>query len=209
MRLQRFGYSCLLVSEGDARLLIDPGRRSDGSEQLTGLTGILITHIHDEHLDVDRIRQLLERNPAAEVVCDAASAAALAESGIAVRVVHSGDKLDGDVPIRIYGHEHAAIHPDLPAVPNVGYLVAGRFFYAGDAFTVPDRPVEILAVPVGAPWMKLAEAVDWLRVLRPRVALPVHDYGCVLDETTYHVLDRLSPAGTRVMALNAGVPETF
>ncbi len=120
MQLQKFGHSCLLASEGNARLLIDPGRRSDGSEQLTGLTGILITHIHDDHLDVGRLRQLLERNPAAEVVCDAVSAAALAESGLAVRVVHSGDKLDGDVPIGICGHEHAVIHPDLPASRTSG-----------------------------------------------------------------------------------------
>jgi L-ascorbate metabolism protein UlaG (beta-lactamase superfamily) len=60
-------------------------------------------------------------------------------------------------------------------VPNVGYLVGGRLFHPGDAFTEPGQPVEVLAVPAGAPWLKLAEAVDYLRRVGPRVAVPVHE----------------------------------
>jgi hypothetical protein len=32
-------------------------------------------------------------------------------------------------------------------VPNVGYLIGGRLFHPGDAFTPPGQPVEVLAVP--------------------------------------------------------------
>lgn len=35
----------------------------------------------------------------------------------------------------------------LLVVPNVGYLVADRFFYAGDAFTLPEAPVEVKGQP--------------------------------------------------------------
>jgi L-ascorbate metabolism protein UlaG (beta-lactamase superfamily) len=206
VRLQKLGHCCLLVEQAQSRLLIDPGCFSSGFEALAGLTGVLVTHIHEDHLDVDRLQALLERNPEARVVCDEASAASLAQRGVTGQVVDDGDVLDLGVPIGVYGREHAIIHPDLPNVPNVGYLVADRFFYAGDAFTVPDAPVEVLAVPVGAPWMKLSEAVDYLRRVQPRVAVPVHDYQDVFAGMAYHVFQRCGPAGTTVTVLEAQRP---
>jgi L-ascorbate metabolism protein UlaG (beta-lactamase superfamily) len=208
VRLQKLGHSCLLVEEAGSRLLIDPGCLSAGFEGLTGLQAVLISHVHEDHLDPDRIGALLERNPGARVVCDEASAVPLAERGVASQVVHAGDELDLGVPVGVHGRDHAVIHPDLPNVPNVGYLVANRFFYAGDAFTLPGMPVEILAVPVGAPWMKMSEAVDWLRALRPRVAVPVHDYGNVFAEMAYDLFDQLTPSETTVTVLD-GEPAEF
>ncbi len=201
MRLQKLGHSCLLVEQTNSRLLIDPGCFSSGFEALTGLTAVLITHIHQDHLDVDRLHALLERNPDARVVCDQASAALLAERGVKGQVVEDGDVLDLGVPIGVYGREHAIIHPDLPNVPNVGYLVDDRFFCPGDAFTVPDAPVEVLAVPVGAAWMKLSEAVDYVHRLQPRIAVPVHDYQDVFAGMAYHVLEQCGPEGTTVTVL--------
>ena len=209
MKLQKFGPCCLLASEASSRLLIDPGCFSTGLDELGGLTGILVTHVHDDHLDVGRLRALLTSNPDAQIVSDVASAVALADAGVKAEAVHAGDEVDLGVSVRVYGNEHAVIHPDLPSVPNVGYLIADRFFYAGDALTVPDRPVEVLALPIGAPWLKMAEAIEWLRVVRPRIAVPVQDYQHVIAEMAYHVLERLGPNGTRLMALGAGAPAEF
>jgi L-ascorbate metabolism protein UlaG (beta-lactamase superfamily) len=209
VKLQKFSHCCVLASEAGSRLLIDPGCFSTGLETLGGLTGVLITHIHEDHLDISRLRALLASNPDARVVCDVASAAALADAGVEAEAVHAGVLVDLGVPVRVYGNEHAVLHPDLPNVPNVGYLIADRFFYGGDALTVPDRPVDVLALPVGAPWLKMAEAVEWLRVVRPRIAVPVHDYQHVIAEMAYHVLERLGPNGTRLMALSAGAPAEF
>jgi len=202
------GHSCLLAEEADSRLLIDPGCFSAGFEELSGLTGILITHIHDDHLDISRMHALLETNPDARIICDEASAEAFQESGVTAEVVHAGDALDLGLSVRIYGRDHAVIHPELPNVPNVGYLLADRFFVAGDAFTVPDKPIEILAVPVGAAWMKVSEAIDWVNTIRPRVILPVHDHGNVFAEWIYHLFEQLSPSGTAVTILE-GEGTTF
>jgi L-ascorbate metabolism protein UlaG (beta-lactamase superfamily) len=200
-RLRNLGHCCLLFEQAGSRLLIDPGCFSTGFEELTALDGVLITHVHEDHLDADRMGALIERNPGARVLCDEVSAARLAECGVTGLVVHQGDTLDIGVQIGVYGREHAVIHPDLPNIPNVGYLLANRFFYAGDAFTVPGIPVEIAAVPVGAPWMRMSESVDWLRILRPRVAIPVHDYGNVFAEMAYDLFEQLSPAETTVTVL--------
>jgi L-ascorbate metabolism protein UlaG (beta-lactamase superfamily) len=199
MRLTKFGHSCLLVEEGGTRLLLDPGSYSEGFEALEGLTAICVTHQHADHLDTGRLRALLDASPGVRVVSDEGSAQALGEAGAEVEVVHDGDELTlGDLPVRVAGRAHAVIHPDVPVVPNVGYLVGGRLFHPGDAFTVPTEPVELLAVPAGAPWLKLAEAVDYLRRVGPRVAFPVHEK--VLSEIGrglhYRQLERLG-AGDR------------
>jgi L-ascorbate metabolism protein UlaG (beta-lactamase superfamily) len=176
MRLSKFGHSCLLVEEGRARLLLDPGSFSQGFEELEGLTAVCFTHQHVDHLDAERLGGLLDRNPGVRVLADEGSAEALGEAGAEVEVVHDGDDLDvGGVGVRVAGRVHAAVHPDIPPIPNVGYLVGGRLFHPGDALTVPGEAVEVLAVPAGAPWLKLSESVDYLRQVGPRVAVPVHE----------------------------------
>ncbi|MBN2622538.1 MAG: MBL fold metallo-hydrolase [Acidimicrobiales bacterium] len=207
MRLTKYGHSCLLVEEGPARLLLDPGTLSGGFEELEGLTAVLVTHQHADHLDLQRLRTLLDRNPGARVLCDEGSAEQLAAAGAAVEVVHDGEELDvGGVAVRVSGRDHAVIHPDIPVVPNVGYLVGGRLFHPGDSFTPPGRPVEVLAVPAGAPWLKVSEPIDYLRQVRPKVAVPVHEL--VLSQAGkaihYRQLEQLGGATLRV--LDDGAP---
>jgi L-ascorbate metabolism protein UlaG (beta-lactamase superfamily) len=176
MRLTKFGHSCLLVEEGRARVLLDPGALSEGFEELEGLTAVLFTHQHADHLDEERLREVLDRSPGVRVVSDEGTAGILGEAGAEVEVVHDGDEFEvAGVGVRVAGRDHAVIHPDIPQVPNVGYLVGGRLFHPGDAFTVPGEPVEVLAVPAGGPWLKLSESVAYLREVRPRVAVPVHE----------------------------------
>ena len=204
MRLRKFRHACLLLEEGDARLLFDPGSYSSGFEQLEDLTAVLVTHQHGDHLDTDRIRGLLERNPQARLYVDEGSAEQLE---LDATVVREGDELPvGGLEVRVLGREHAVIHPEIPVVPNVGYLVGGRFFHPGDALTVPDVPVDVLGVPAAAPWLKSSEAVDYLRQVAPRIAVPVHDAMLTAPGLYVGLLTRLAPEGTEVRTLDDGAP---
>jgi len=210
MRLTKFGHSCLLLEEGRARLLLDPGTLSGGFEELQGLTAVLYTHQHADHLDAERLRGLLDRNPGVRVVSDEGSAKPLGEAGAGVEVVHDGDEVElGGVGVRVAGRDHAVIHPDIPVVPNVGYLVGGRLFHPGDAFTLPGQQVEVLAVPAGAPWLKVSEAIDYLREVRPKVAVPVHEkvLSTVGISIHYRQLEQLGARGaTTLRVLHDGQP---
>ncbi|MGH8930477.1 MAG: MBL fold metallo-hydrolase [Egibacteraceae bacterium] len=208
MRLTKFGHSCLLVETGEARLLLDPGSFSSGFERLTGLDGVLITHRHPDHLDLDRIPPLLRQNPGAVLVADAGSATELAGTGLPARVVRDGDELDlAGVSIRVFGADHASIHPEVPVPPNVGYLVGERFFYPGDAFTQPPAAVEILGLPAGAPWMKVSEAIDYLRAVKPRLAVPMHEAVLAKPELHYRLFRQFGePQGTEFRDLAPGQP---
>lgn len=204
MQITKYGHSCLHVVDGDASILLDPGTFSSGFEDLTGLSAVLVTHAHPDHLDVDRLRTVLDRNPAAAVYADPGAADALDQADIAATGVAAGDLLEVGVEVRVVGHDHAVVHADLPGIGNVGYLVGGRLLHPGDALTVPTEPVEILALPVSAPWMALKESVDYLRAISPDIAVPIHDKVLASTGTSYTVLQKLRPDGVDWLDLDDG-----
>jgi hypothetical protein len=61
-------------------------------------------------------------------------------------------------------------------VPNLGFLLDDEVYHPGDSFDVPRGVrVQTLFVPVSAPWLKLAEAVEFVRAVAPRRAFALHD----------------------------------
>ncbi len=177
MELTHFGHSCLLAEFGVARILFDPGNFSHGFEGITDLSAILITHQHPDHADPQRLPALVEANPNAALYADPETAAML---GGRWQAVHAGDTFTvEDLSIRGVGGRHAVIHPEIPVIDNISYLVGdeehpARLMHPGDALFAPDEPVEVLATPAAAPWMKISEAVDYLRAVAPRHAVPIH-----------------------------------
>jgi L-ascorbate metabolism protein UlaG (beta-lactamase superfamily) len=177
MKLTHFGHSCLLADFDGTRLLFDPGNFSHGFEGITGLSAILITHQHPDHADPERVPALVDANPEAALFADPQTAARFGGNW---RAVHAGDEitLDG-LTIRGVGGRHAVIHPEIPVIDNTSYLIGdaghrARLMHPGDALFVPDEPVDVLATPAAAPWMKISEAVDYLRAVAPRQAVPIH-----------------------------------
>jgi hypothetical protein len=67
-------------------------------------------------------------------------------------------------------------------------------------------PVEVLLVPIGAPWLKLAESIDFVRAVRPQRAHPTHD--AVLSEIGQQFSDSLvaQRSGTAYSRLPHGEP---
>ena len=184
MRLTHLGHACLLVEIDGARLLLDPGAFSHGFEELTDLDAVIVTHQHADHVDVQRLPALLEANEQSLLLAEPEAAAELTEAGIAAQPLHSGDELTvAGVLVRAAGGRHAVIHPDVPRVGNVAVLVgtsradggSGLLLHPGDAYDVLPADVDVLALPLSAPWAKAAETVDYLRAVAPGVAVPVHD----------------------------------
>ena len=193
MLVTKFGHSCLRIVDGDADVLLDPGTFSAGFEEVTGLTAVLLTHEHPDHLDVDRLPALLAANPQATVYADAGSAAKLREVGVTAVAVAAGDHLDVGTPVTVHGRTHAVIHADIPVIPNAQYLIGGRLLHPGDSLEAPGVPVELLAVPVAAPWMALKEAVEFYRQLSPRIAFPIHERILANPAMAYGLIARLAP----------------
>jgi len=204
MRITKYVHSCLHISEGSASVLIDPCIFSQGFETLSGLTAVLITHQHPDHVDPKRLPLLLRGNPGATLYADAGTTRALADEGITATAVATGEVLDVGTTVEVFGVDHAVIHRDIPVIPNACYLIGGRLLHPGDSLTVLDRPVEILALPTSAPWMAVKEAIDYFRAVNPGMAIPIHDKVMANPAAVYGTLQRLGPADARWVDLDDG-----
>lgn len=184
MQIAHLGHACLLVETGDQRILIDPGNFSDAA--FTGLddvTAVVITHLHADHCDPERLPGLLADHPDAAVLVEPQTAEQLAETGLGVRVerMTSGESLRlGSVELTPVGQEHAPNHPYVPRVGNLGVVLRTEgdpvLYHPGDALDAEPGEVDLLGVPVSAPWGKVAEMIEFVRRLRPRRGIvPIHD----------------------------------
>lgn len=201
MKLQKLGHSCVLVELVDRRILIDPGVFSPSADGVEGLTDILITHGHPDHCDLQRLRRIAERNPGARIAADRSTARPLVAEGLEVTEVRNGDTLDGPVPVLAIVGPHAELHPELPGGTNTGWIVGDSFYHPGDALTLPSRPVDVLALPIVAPWLRVSDAIEFLRAVAPKMALPIHDGIASVRDVWLGYVETLAPAGVRFIGL--------
>ncbi len=100
------------------------------------------------------------------------------------------DKLAiGPFNLEFFGGQHALIHKSIPRAANLGVMINDLLYFPGDSFTNPEKPVDTLAIPVSAPWMKMSEAMDYLTEIKPRFAFPTHD--AILSDVGKSLSDRL------------------
>jgi L-ascorbate metabolism protein UlaG (beta-lactamase superfamily) len=177
VRITKFTHSCLRFS-GDGVLVADPGAWSERSA-LADADAVLITHEHQDHLDVDALADALARRPQLRIFAHPDVLPMLTAFTDVVTAVPPGTRFTAaGFTITAYGGQHAVIHEDIPRVANLGFLVsdgAQSVYTPGDSFTVPDEHVDTLFVPLNAPWLKLSEAIDFVRKVRPGRAYALHD----------------------------------
>ena len=212
MKLTHFGHAAVLVETDDGRrALIDPGTYSSGFESLTGLDLILLTHAHPDHIDPARFGALRAANPDAVLVAGAEARDLANDPHPSDRVV-TGTGPDAEafevagVKVQPTGSLHGIIHPALPTIANTGYILNDRVWHPGDAFDAEPRSVDVLLLPVGGPWMKVSEAIDFARAVAPRVIVPIHQGGLadVHRQLHYGLLKNLVPSSDLVV-LDEGV----
>lgn len=181
MHITRHGHAALLVEANGARLLIDPGSFcANHVFGITELDAILITHEHPDHCDAARIGALVEANPTAPVFAPAAVLELLGLSGDRARPVSPGASTQvGDLHIEPVGTTHQQILPSIPRCANSGFVITDadgkRLFHPGDSYETTPRGIDVLAVPLQAPWSSLRKTVDFVQAVAPARIFPIHD----------------------------------
>jgi L-ascorbate metabolism protein UlaG (beta-lactamase superfamily) len=188
VRLTKFGHACVRIEHSDAVVVLDPGGFTQ-ADAVDGATAILITHEHPDHYDPRHLR--------------ASDAAIFTIEGVAARiredapdlverltVVAPGSTWDVGVPVDVVGFKHAVIHHDLPRIDNSGYLLTlgdQRVYHPGDSLTLPETDVDLLLAPISAPWLKVGEAIDFVRAVGAPRNLGIHDK--VYSEAALGIVD--------------------
>lgn len=177
MRITKFGHSCIRIEHDGTTIVIDPGMFTDAGA-VDGADAVLITHEHPDHY----LPAHLQRTDALVFTIDAVAAKIRDDApDVAERltVVAPGEEFQvGAVPVTAVGELHAVIHPELPRFHNSGYLLElgdRKVFHPGDALTGPGVNVDVLFVPVSAPWARAHELIDFAREVKAPRNVAIHD----------------------------------
>jgi L-ascorbate metabolism protein UlaG (beta-lactamase superfamily) len=213
MRITHLGHACLLVESERTRVLIDPGTYSAGYQDLSDLDAVLVTHQHPDHVDADALAPLLAANTRAVLIAEPETVGALEVDG-ATALAPGDSRAMGDLDLSAVGGEHARNHDLVPPLGNIGLLIgeAGgpTLFHPGDSYADAPAGVDVLAVPLNAPWTRVSETLAFVRAVSAGIAVPIHDGLLNADgRATYlmHV-DKFGPAETEVVDLSDGTTYT-
>ncbi|MDN3496590.1 MBL fold metallo-hydrolase [Planococcus sp. APC 4015] len=175
MRVTKFEHAALRIDLEGRSLLIDPGSFTLPLENLGTVVAVVVTHEHPDHWTSDHLDRIRKAIP--DVPIYGPEGVANAAPAYDVIVVAPGDTVTVEpFTLTFFGGTHAVIHESIPTIDNVGVLVNDDFYYPGDSYTVPKGvEVGLLAAPVGAPWLKIGDAMDFVIAVGPRRAFGTHD----------------------------------
>lgn len=176
MIIKKLGHCCFVVEPVKGfRIMTDPGEYSDLQNEETGISIILITHEHPDHLHIESLKKVLINNPNCQIITNTAVGKLLDVENIKYTKVEDGENFESNgVKIYGFGNLHEEVYEKFGQVQNTGYMI-NNLCYPGDAFTNPNMPIDILALPVAGPWMRIKDAINYALTLKPRVCFPVHD----------------------------------
>lgn len=188
MKLMKYEHACFTVEKDHRLLVVDPGSYSGDFIAPEHVAVIVITHQHQDHFDPDVLVAIYNKNPESLLLADQSIIDLMPDHrGQAVR---AGERISVEgFDLEFFGGSHALIHESIPASSNIGVMINDLLYYPGDSLTIPDKPVDTLAVPAAAPWLRIGEAIDFLLAIKPRLAFPTHD--AILSEIGQDLSDTL------------------
>jgi len=176
VEFERYIQSSFRIQSGGTVVYGDPHRLEGGPPADL----ILITHEHFDHLDASAIGAVATDDTVivANALCSAQLKGKVKGNIVAVR---EGDAVtEKGIEIRAV----AGYNGHHPRGFNVGFVFRvgdQTVFHAGDTDRVPEMAslgdIDVALLPIGGTYtMTEAEAAEAVRIIRPRVAIPMH-YG--------------------------------
>ena len=176
VEFERYIQSAFRLQSGDTIVYVDPHRLDGGPPANL----ILITHEHFDHMDPNAIAAVATDDTV--IVANAPCARQLQEKvkGRVVSVQEGDTVTEKDVEIRAV----AGYNGHHPRGFNVGFVFRlgdQTVFHAGDTDRIPEMSqlgeIDVALLPIGGTYtMAEAEAAEAVRMIRPKVVIPMH-YG--------------------------------
>lgn len=175
MKLTKFEHACFVVEENGQSLIVDPGDWTRDFVIPQNPVAVIVTHEHGDHLDVEWLQKIREAYPDIVIIIPKGIESKLGDIATQPVIPNEGMRI-GNFELEFFGGEHARITKDWQIVPNLGVMINSKIYYPGDSFSLPEgKTVNALFVPASAPWMKIAEATEFIETIKPQIAFPTHD----------------------------------
>jgi L-ascorbate metabolism protein UlaG (beta-lactamase superfamily) len=190
VRITWLGHASVCIEVGGVRLLTDPLLRARlghltrrappvDLEALGRIDAVLLSHVHRDHLDLPSLRRL----PRETLVIAPPGAAALIPDRDVLELAPGEEAMVAGLTVRAFPAVHE-VRRGGRRVPAVGFTMADIYF-AGDTDLFPEMellaPLELAVLPVwgwgptlGRGHLDPRRAAEALRLLRPRMAVPIH-----------------------------------
>ena len=174
MKITKFDHALLSIEIDSKIVVIDPGNYSSELPGFKNVVAICLTHIHEDHSYLPHVEKILLENPDAQIFGPAEVAQKLAD--LPVQVVYHGDHFEvSGFELDFSGDLHEQIHRSIPLIQNTGVTVNRTLYYPGDSYTIPENKVKVLACPTSAPWIKIADVMDFISAVKPETLFPTHN----------------------------------
>jgi L-ascorbate metabolism protein UlaG (beta-lactamase superfamily) len=187
------GHATVVVDLDGQRIVTDPVlrrrvihlRRDHAAPVPQGATGVLLSHLHYDHLDLPSLKAFARELP----VVVPRGGARLLRAFADVREIEPGESVDlGVLHVDAVEAQHdGRRHPGGASGPALGYILRGSraVYFAGDtdlfAGMAAFAPLDVALLPVAGWGKKLGpghldpdRAAAALPLLRPGVAVPIH-----------------------------------
>jgi L-ascorbate metabolism protein UlaG (beta-lactamase superfamily) len=194
-RLLYVGHATVLIELDGVRLLTDPVLRPRvwhlrrrvplDKAELERIDAALVSHVHFDHFDKPSLRRLgLDTTVVVPV-----RARTLVRGFSDVREVDVGDEVRiGNVTVHATPAVHESARLMLRSAPSLGFMISGsrQIYFAGDtdlfdgmsalagSIDVALLPVAGWGSKVGPGHLDPLRAAQALRLLKPRLAVPIH-----------------------------------
>ena len=176
MLLTRHTRACVELASELARIVIDPGEFGTPVD-LTGIDAVFITHDHFDHVS----HELLQREVDRRASLDHTSLRIFGPHAFAEKAAYDvtpmqeGDRVTvDDIDVQAIGQWQEPGSLTEPRIQNIGYVIDGRILHSGDAYQQVDG-IQILLVPLAAPWIRITEIQRNIRQLQPSTLIGMHD----------------------------------
>jgi len=188
INIDRLGHDTFKVTNGKV-LYFDPHVLPKGPQKADI---ILVSHDHFDHCDPDKIKEI---SKADTVIVTSKSSSKKLKGNI--KIIKPGERLalDGGIQVEaVYAYNINKFRsPGVPFHPRsddfLGFVVTfdgKRIYHAGDSDNIPElkglKDIDIALLPVSGTYvMTVQEAIDAARIIKPRLAIPMH-YGVIVGE---------------------------
>jgi len=189
MKVTKYEHACLDIREADGRLIVDPGGWTSQLPDYAGVTAVVITHVHADHLDESKVLKIVEQNPNVPIFCTQQVADKLSENFATTIPDVDTEYKAGPFTLEFFGGLHAQILEDWPQDQNFGVLVSNSLYYPGDSLTPCTKPHRVTATPSVAPWLKTSEAAAFIKQDTARIVFPTHNN--IVNENGEGLLNRI------------------